>query len=236
MRTARLLGITGGLGWVLTGLVFVSACNESAPPPRYNTNLGDKPGELMPVSVSPADPGILQDQKGVTEEEFVAPADRAAKGPAAARGAQSRDGEQAGAPGTASDNPADAKAKSLEALMNKAKQKDDDAKTPPAAKAATPKKASAAKATAPPAKKPAAAKAKPKTSPDKSTAKKTPTAAKAKPKPAPKKPTLKKAPAKKAPAKSAPKKAPAKSAPKKSKPKPAKKAPAQKNNSRVPEF
>lgn len=138
MRTAAIL-IVG-----VVGLTATSACRDDSPEPIHNRNLGDKEGELMPVGVAPADARILQDQKGVEQEEFNPPSrarqakrsrseeDEPEEGEARPRRGRAAVGRTGKKP-----SPAAPKGGALGALLDKAKEK--DAK-PGAAKSAPPGK------------------------------------------------------------------------------------------------
>lgn len=68
MRHEHLAGRVGVLAVFAAGLLVSCGCRQQEPDYAYDKNLGDAPGELMPLAVSPANPRILEDQKGVTAE------------------------------------------------------------------------------------------------------------------------------------------------------------------------
>ncbi|MBN1346059.1 MAG: DUF3887 domain-containing protein [Phycisphaerae bacterium] len=82
MRRALIFGIG------VIGLTSLWGCGDQDSEPRYNRNLGEKAGELMPVGVAPADSRILDNQEGIKEQDFTAPAAQAA--PGAARGQEGK--------------------------------------------------------------------------------------------------------------------------------------------------
>lgn len=151
------------VGIVLMGLLVVAVgCRQEPPEPRFNRNLGDAPGELMPVRTAAADPRILEDQTGVQQEAFTVPArnqppkrgaerGRDRPGP---RGAEEPAEVSKGAPGKKQQPKAEAK--SLEDLIKKKPAKGKEAPAKPSEKAAA--KSPAKSPTAQPKAKKAAAK------------------------------------------------------------------------------
>jgi hypothetical protein len=121
------------IGWfVLAGISAVCGCRQQPPEPTHNRNLGDQPGELMPVAVSPADPRILQDQSGVTEQALTVqaahgsarPADREAPTPPDQRtGSRPPSVATEARPEKPKAESPPGKAGSLEGLISKASQK-----------------------------------------------------------------------------------------------------------------
>jgi hypothetical protein len=55
---------------LFAGVMACGGCREQPQQGPLDRNLGDKPGELMPVAVAPADKRILDDQSSVTEQTF----------------------------------------------------------------------------------------------------------------------------------------------------------------------
>jgi hypothetical protein len=146
MRTVAVIGFS------VVVMTIWSGCREREPEPALNYNLGDKPGELMPLAVAAGDARILEDQKGVREEEAGRPARRARAARSPADQAEPKDSgakSQTKAPAgkdPAADKKAGAaalKGASLEDLLKRSDKKGAKPSTPDAkAGRAAPKGAS----------------------------------------------------------------------------------------------
>ncbi len=77
MRPVRSIRTVGVIGVGVVAMTVLAGCRDREPDPPLNQNLGDKPGQLMPLGVAAADARILEDQKGITEEETGRPVRRA---------------------------------------------------------------------------------------------------------------------------------------------------------------
>ncbi len=168
----RSLQAVGVIGLALAVWAVGSGCRQESPEPRYNRNLGDKPGELMPLAASPADARILLDQKNVTEDDFGGAAKPAPKEESTdeeggeKKSAGPRDRKTPPEPSSPAGKTkktapeSDASAATREAmkaqLLKRAQQKQDKSKAPTKSASKPPSKATEKTPAKPEAKEPAA--------------------------------------------------------------------------------